>query len=309
MRVNSLLRQMVQATLSERKLQPVATVHLIEKINSELIKMIQQPDAWKEVLHRTYSIVGNDDPDVIEDLAQDELSNVGGSAVHTGRYVIVQVKLKPLSRNTKKLAKKIDTMVRNITKRYGWLVLAARHDTGWKDELIIQLERNYGDRLQAADIPTFLFHTTRVWDVEKILRKGLLPKKASHKSRKEEDYDELNDGEDRLEAGRQYPPRVYLTASKPLANELVMSFQPDAYGEAMMTGSTADMEPYILLRVDTRKLMRGAKFYVDNEFDNSRYQGLSYWTYTRIPAAAISVDRQDKQEYQEFLDYTSKDDF
>ncbi len=308
MRSNSLLRQLVQATLSERRMQPVQADKLIIRLNTELLQLFRQPEVWQEVLARTQSHVGNPDPKVIEDLAEMAVEEVGEAARKAESYVIVNVPLRFLVKDTQKIANKIDELVRDIGKRYGWLVISARYDSRRNQNLIIQLERNYGDRLQPADIPTFLFHTTPIWNVEKILRKGLLPKKPSHNSHDEDD-DWNDEKKDPIKTGRQYPPRVYLTSSKSLAGELSLSFQGDAYAEAMMTGSTSGIETYILLKIDARKLLPGTKLYVDNELDNSQYHGTSFWTYTRIPTRAISIDSQDEKDYQRFLAAIEEDDF
>jgi hypothetical protein len=139
-----------------------------------------------------------------------------------------------------------------------------------------------------------LYHVTRSRDVERILRQGLTPRQASHET--EEDKQNDRDSGEQLQQGRQYSPRVYVTPSLELADELSFSFQQD--GSDM---GEYDYEDYTFLRIDTSKLLPGTKFYEDSEFATSRYKGQSFWTYSRIPAVALSVDIESLAGYKKYL--------
>lgn len=297
MRSNSLLRQMVQATLSERRMQPIGADKLVTRLNSELRKLLQQPENWQNILNKMRSYTGNNDPKVIEDLAQTNVEDVAEAVRKTGAYVVVDIPLRFLAKDTQKIATKIDVLIRSISKQYGWSVLTAKHRKDWQGQISFVLEGNYSERV--TRVPKTLYHVTQIWNVKNILHKGLLPKKPSH-NRENRRWDD--EDEETIQQGRQYPPRVYLASNKALANELVMSFQdPDDMAIAMSGGGTGGFDPYVLLRIDGSKLLPGTKLYYDDEFANQKYEHEAFWTYTRIPTAAISIDPQDQEEYQRFL--------
>lgn len=304
MRVNSLLRQLVQATLSERRMQPIGAGHLVKRLGDEIEKLFREPVIWQYILDHNKTFIGNPDPEVWAELAENSMEYVHKDWKVGPKYVNGKIDLRLLGKHAKSVAVKIDALVRDIAKRYGWAVIAAKHSFDWNSELRYTLEGNYSK--QKPRVNQTLYHTTPSWNVARILKKGLLPKKPSHEKQKHE-WEEDEDEPD-LKQGRQYSPRVYLTSSKQLANELVMAFQNDAVADAMSSGS-GDFDPYTLLQIDVSKTLPGTKFYMDDEFEGSdNYRGMSFWTYSRIPTRAISIDPQDEAEYQTFLDETSKAD-
>ena len=301
--MSNFLRQLVRETLlAEKRMQPIEAEHLVKRLGSETEKLFRQPDIWQHILDHYKSFVGNPDPDVWTELAENSMDYVHKDWKIGPKYVNGEIDLQFLGKHAKSAAMKIDALVRDVAKRYGWSVISSNHTFDWRSVLRYSLERNYGD--QKKRVERILYHTTPSWNVEKILKKGLLPKKASHEKHEwEEDEDDVN-----LKQGRQYSPRVYLTSSKQLANQMVMAFQSEAVADAMTSGS-GDFDPYTLLQIDVSKTLPGTKFYQDDEFDNHEWaRGMSFWTYSRIPARAVSVDPQDQEEYQEFLDAINTDD-
>lgn len=304
---NVLLRKVIEKLLAERRVPATSSKHLVKRINSELVKFAKKPDMWATIQRRMKSHVGNPDPDVIDDLVNTVLEELGDSAFDSEKspYIGVKVLITFLAvdrEGEKRVAKQIISLIDKISKNYGWSVLTSSHKFDWNPTLRFTLEKNYGTRVD--DIPNVLYHTTPVENVEKILKKGLVPKQASHKS----DQHKFEDEEAEIEQGRQYKPRVYLTPSKQLASELSYSFQGDAYADAMM-GHGSYFDSYILLKIDTAQLLPGTKLFVDDEFrTNERFAGQSFWTYSRIPARAITIDSQDRKAWDEFLEDQASDE-
>jgi len=285
-----------EVLLSERRMQPIAAEHLVKRMGDEMEKLFRQPDIWQHILDHNKTFIGNPDPEVWTELAENSMEYVHKDWKVGPKYVNGRIDLRLFGKHAKSISVKIDTLVRDVAKRYGWSVISAKHRFDWNSELRYSLEGNYS-KLKPR-VNRILYHTTPSWNVEKILRRGLLPKKASHETQQHEW--EKDEDEPDLKQGRQYSPRVYLTSSKQLANSLVLSFQNAAMEDAMSTGS-GNFDPYTLLQIDVSKTLPGTKFYMDDEFEDNSYRGMSFWTYTRIPARAISIDPQDEVEYKTFF--------
>lgn len=292
------LRQLIRETLlAEKRMQPVGAEHLVKRLNLEIKKLLSEPDAKSEMKAKLRGSTGLRDDDKLERFVRDDISNASHIAQqHRGSgYVVIEFYisqfLSPGPIRTM-VEKRADDIIRKTSKNYGWSVLSANHRPPPARELRYNLERNYGDRVSETE--SHLYHVTRSHDVKKILRQGLIPRQASHAT--EEDKWKDSESGEKLKQGRQYSPRVYVTQSLELADELSFSFQDDG-----PDASASDYEDYTFLRIDTSKLLPGTKFYEDSEFATSRYKGKSFWTYSRIPAAAISVDVESAAGYKKFL--------
>lgn len=110
-----------------------------------------------------------------------------------------------------------------------------------------------------TDIPAFLYHFADPSDVDEILRRGLIPTEGK-----------ASDWHD-----HSYPPRVFLTLEPELEKP----------GKA-------------ILKIDTRKLRSGTKFYKDH-----RWTLDSVWTPTHIPPEAITFEEETPED-----DYDDWDD-
>ena len=293
MKKNKLLSDVISCVLQERHVPPSPKEKLINRLKAEIEKILRQPEAWGELLRRIESFYGIKDQSAKERAANDFLNDTLSGILDRKSFVIANVNIHP--HKDENILKKIDQMIRNIIPRYGWQLLMAtkRGDTS----AAYVIDKNYSERVPSSDIPSRLYHITRIEDVEKILRKGILPKQASH-NYAENDRKERGE-ESNIQTGRQYQPRVYVSLTTQLANSLVVSFQK----------SYDEFDPYIMLRIDTSKLMPGTKFYNDTEIFDERFKDQSMWTYTRIPADAVSVDPQDQEEYKEFLFFQNDDNF
>jgi hypothetical protein len=307
---NVLLRQIIKATLSERRLQPVAAEKLVKKLKSEITRIVNEPDIKKMWLRKISSHLGRNEPEILEKIYQGHVAQLDDAInISTAKkWISINTEFYTVDEDLMQvLAIRIEKMVRDAAGNYGWTILSTNHDLKKRFGLHFVLEPNFGDILQKTEVPNFLYHITSVFNVEKILKKGILPKKNSHVSKQDQFENNLWDDETEKEkfpfpTGRQYAPRVYLTNSKQLGYELALSFQPAEYVEAMVMGHNGGFEQHILLRIDTKKILPGTKFYIDYEIANERYPaGTAFWTYSRIPANAVSVDPDDAQEYAEFL--------
>jgi hypothetical protein len=292
------LRQLVRETLlAERRMQPVGGEHLVKRLNSEIKKLLSEPDIKNEMKAKLRGSTGLRDDDKLEKFVSDDISNASYIAqLHrSSGYVVIEFYISqflnsgPIRTMTEKRA---DDIIRKTSKNYGWSVLSANHRAPPARKLRYNLEKNYGNRI--SETGEVLYHVTRSHDVKKILRQGLIPHQASHET--EEDKQNDIDSGEQLQQGRQYSPRVYVTPSLELADELSFSFQDDG-----PDANASDYEDYTFLRIDTSKLLPGTKFYEDSEFATSRYKGQSFWTYSRIPAAALSVDIESLAGYKKYL--------
>ena len=278
-------------------MQPIGAEHLVKRLNLEIKKLLSEPDVKNEMKARLRGATGLRDDDKLERFTHDDISNASHIAqLHRDSgYVVIEFYISQFLNSgpiRTMVEKRADDIIRKTSKNYGWSVLSANHRAPPARELRYNLERNYGNRI--GEIEPVLYHVTRSKDVKKILRQGLTPRQASHET--EEDKQNDRDSGEQLQQGRQYSPRVYVTPSLELADELSWSFQQDGSGM-----DEYDYEDYTFLRIDTSKLLPGTKFYEDSEFASSRYQGKSFWTYSRIPATALSVDIESLAGYKKFL--------
>lgn len=143
----------------------------------------------------------------------------------------------------------------NYLKKNGWVLSRVENDA-------IYYEPSYSDRVE--QVPSTLYHITSSKNVKNILKKGLTPKEGVYNSK----LSTLNIEKNK----RAYPARIYLSTNIKLADILRKSFV-----------KLGDDNNFITLQVDTNNLLPGTKFYKDIE------QPGSIWTYSRIPASAVSI--------------------
>lgn len=121
-------------------------------------------------------------------------------------------------------------------------------------------------------VPPFIYHFSASHNKERILRKGILPRKGHYK----QDF--------------MYPPRVHalkvynLPEIQQLADAV---FTHGASSEDYYSGNV-DVFPIVVFRIDTAKLRKGTVFYRDPFVKD----GL--WTYTHIPSSALTIQYEDK---------------
>lgn len=145
-------------------------------------------------------------------------------------------------------------------ERRGWFIQAeviGKRESKWL------LAPNYTERAQV--LPPILWHVAPEDAVPKILRQGLLPSRATSGSKSELGH-----------LARKYPGRIYLFSERDMAVRFL---------DAMLDPMGGSAVPSIL-KIDTLKLGKGFKLYVDPEFGGA-HRGTAWWTYSPVPAHAI----------------------
>lgn len=155
----------------------------------------------------------------------------------------------------------VKTWLETQVSRRGWYIsstIAGRHT--WK----VLIEPNYGQRVQ---VPQWLYHATSGDNIVSILKKGIQPRATTRYVNQ--------------------PPRVYLATNLPRAKEIksLLFLNESMVGvdaESEWAGHIPWAEPYVILKISTKRLLKGTKFYKDSDFERG------VWTYSHIPAKALS---------------------
>jgi hypothetical protein len=163
--------------------------------------------------------------------------------------------------------------------RRGWFLKNKQGST-------LSFESRRGDRVE---VPRYLWHTTDVENLKSVERRGLLPGSRS----------ESGDPGD-FTLTRRYPDRVYLADSfasvEKIRNLLIeRDLQSSGGGIEGWYYGGGEANPYVIFQVDTGKLRRGTKFYKDPDYKEGVY------TYTPIPAAALTLTPESKSIYREWV--------
>jgi hypothetical protein len=298
----STLRQLVRETLlAERRMQPIGAEHLVKRLNVEFGKILNSPAVLKQMRNDAIASIGEKGDhtaiDEIVALKIKENSDPVGSHIDDAGYINVIIRVDRILADgpfMDSFEKNVAEMFKTTVGNYGWSIqsLSRSWHSRW---MMYVIERNYGD--QQLNMSKKIYHLARSQDVKKILKMGLIPKRPLQLGNHDEDSEHL-------EVGRQYAPRVYVTTSRKLGKELVSLFS-----EAGGYKGSDNMEHYTLLKIKGRKLLHGTKFYADAEFVYSdKWNDRSFWTYSRIPPEAISIDKKWLAEYQEFMSRDDDDD-
>ena len=153
--------------------------------------------------------------------------------------------------------KSIYTFLTNINfeaffKKRGLYVSSADKDK-WRLQLMVHA--NYDDPIK---VPKYVYHVATMNHIEDTLKNGL-----------------------KVRSGNKLThdlPRVYIALDKTGTKDIIDAFQNwDIYNSRNQTDR-------IIFRIDTTKLRKGTKFFSDEDF-----KPLGAWTYTNIPAKAISL--------------------
>jgi hypothetical protein len=176
--------------------------------------------------------------------------------------------------DTNKKIKFIEWLNNEAYKR-GWFISMDPSDKNESGEkslerglwINITFQPNYTLRYDLPRTP--MYHITPFSNVERILKRGLVPK-----AKKSEN--------------RTLPPKNYVFINKDSAEEIAENWKiswaiNDYYG---MPNSDRGAEDFIILEIDPNNLPKGIKFYKDPEFEN-KYGAI--WTYSTIPPGAIKI--------------------
>lgn len=123
------------------------------------------------------------------------------------------------------------------------------------------------------EIKRYLYHFSMIDNKERILRKGLIPKKGSY-------------GTDFM-----YPARVHLLTK--LDMDYIQQLAFTIFTHGTFSGpedeyySKKEIPPIVIFKIDTTKLRPNTKFYRDPLVKDGA------WTYTHIPPQALSVKYED----------------
>lgn len=136
----------------------------------------------------------------------------------------------------------IEKVLNDISKKYGYYL--SYSSTTSLNFNYFRFRKFYGEILEK--IPKKLYHFSHSENEKRILSKGLIPKKGEIKI-------------------FQYPPSVFLATDLKAVKNLLF---PDG-------------DPYTIFEIDTNKLKKGTKFFIDPDAPNS------IRTFTHIPPQAI----------------------
>ena len=298
----TILKEYINSLLEIRK-QPVDSAKLIAGLQREIDKLYASPKISDIIRQKINDRMGKDfdqekNYSKVEQSYRDRFFKVKFTE---GNYVMIAFDLWCLGisgtiRNDydededDPIIEVFENIVRAVVTRYGWSIHSVKQKSG---NLVIACERIYGDRVES--LPKLLYHVTPCENVKRILRRGLLPKGAVKKG-------------DADRTSRAYLPKIYLSKSEKLANELHLSFQQDEYAEAMSGGGSFG-DAYVTLIIDTLNLRPGTKFYYDAEFSGTKFQDDAIWTYTPVPNIAISVSPDELENYKKFLEYKDRNPY
>lgn len=161
--------------------------------------------------------------------------------------------------------------IREFAAKRGWILAGYRNSLSFSPQHFGFDFSLFPDRQDPMkEMPFYLYHVTDTKNVESIRREGLKPRQMMSKN-------------------RNYPGRVYLFSDTSLMRDMIQ-MSIDAHDAIARIGSsfykpltkTPDIS---IIKVNTNKLRRGTKFFIDPEFDGN--PGAVY-TYTHIPPEAIA---------------------
>ena len=284
--VNTIVREFIESTLSERKMQPRPTEEFGKKLDAAIEKFeldVCLPVYVKEFENAAGRQLKDDEKSQLTQLMTTQGFSIKGRVGENPQILLVlnwpDFMSEEAIRNLAAAARKFCT---EFASNRGWTINSTSKDSG-KKSTQITFEGNYSTRVPDSDLPAKLYHITKIANVDKILKGGLIPKKATEK--------QVRTDEDRL-----YPPRVYALTTKKMADELERVFTAKDREKSMSQGA-GYTRSYIKLEIDTKSLRKGTKWYLDVEFGPE--QG-AVWTYTEIPASAVSISPADVKEYEAF---------
>ena len=246
--------------LLEKRQQPSSLEQVINGVKKALISRLESQ--WEREKE-------NWNPSItMEDWVEMEMETklrIDDSEPHNTEFAIGATTF-GFSRQKSKEFEDIREFMSNVVEKYGWFVLQVRKDGLW---FYVDISPNYTERLKS--IPPYLYHVTPEYNLQKILKKGLIPT-----SRAQQD-------------NRFFPNRVYLFSNQEVAEKVAaswrMSYAMNRYYGVEPNSSRGENE-FVVLRIATSLADRGTKFYSDPEFLS---RGIAYWTYSRIPPQAIQV--------------------
>jgi len=235
------LAQLVEA----RKIQPLSKEFVEKKLSDLIPEFLFTPDNYKTV-ERKY-------PDLFD--------------YDTWRTDGIQYSQEGVFEHKNKVSANIGThsldpyFFKNLVaylepklKGWGWYILSLQMPKDDYDFMNLQVAPNYGTQLKT---PRYLYHITPKSNMERIKRKGFIPRPARQHGDAQR---------------RQYPDRVYFGTQYSTVEKL--------YKEFVIHG---EKESYVLFIVQGSRIPKNVKFYEDPEMP----MGSSAWTYTHIPATAI----------------------
>lgn len=176
-----------------------------------------------------------------------------------------------------------DVELNKIIKDLGYYVLSINEVQRPIEEYIFILGPIYGELL--LDIPKKLYHITSVNNIDRILKKGLIPYKGNR-----QDY--------------LYPPSVFLITKYNLPKILELWLEIQTHGvdiEDKYHGRFSYEYP-VVFEINSDKLRRGTKFYIDPSHPQT-----GVYTFTHIPADALKIKYQEKKYDEESGSYIDTD--
>jgi len=299
-----MLKTFIKEILFEIRKKPESVDLLYNRLKKEIENYLNSDKVSSRFIENEKNRMGNIDFEKIKHFAEMDKKYFFDIQKHE-HWIIIQLSLRYLNielenvnnfyeyedKSEDEVIAKIKNLVTTISPKYGWTLNTIK-DT--KQRIYIAIEPNYGKREKIKKQK--LYHLCKLENVESILRKGLIPKDPVSKSTNEK--------------GRKYPPRVYVTTTLKLANQLEDAFCSEDLADAMAFGDKI-YRSYIVLEIDPDKLLPGTKFYVDQEIVPPEFgsnEQEAYWTYSRIPADAIKVESSETDEWNAWVSGRDKDE-
>lgn len=272
----------------EKHVKPIPFSQVEKGLNTRLENLLlsdQVFDKVKDFIRADYS-ESEDLDDVAIQIINEWLESVFSSS---SDFIHVNISSLMIGRDaTTSVIRWLMLNLEQYASRRGWFVLMSpqiqdEQPNSSRRRWNFVLAPNYNERI--VEVPKEVYHVTSIYNVETILRRGLIPKSGQQKGDSH--------------AARNYAPRIYVTGNMREAEQLLIAFNEDDFHASYMSGKSSQLDQ-IVLTIDTTKLNKGTKFYVDAEMGNLE-DSHAMWTYSAISAKAISVAPEFQSAFDEFL--------
>lgn len=173
-------------------------------------------------------------------------------------------------------AKEILEIFKTLASKYGWFINNANiheDDERLPRMLKISFRPNYTERLE-KNISGPLYHMSLLVNKNSILKRGIITRGGGRSST------------------WQHPSRVYLFTKydESYIHQLAIAMGSIGFSAEDQYYGRIDKSPIVVFKVDQNKLAKGTKFYNDPDAKNA------VWTYSNIPAEALSIVYEDKDD-------------
>lgn len=278
----------------ERHVKPIPFLQIEKGLSTRLENLLLSDEILekiKDFMRADYS-ESDDLGDIAIDIIKEWLEGVFSSS---SDFIHINVTSSMLGRDaTVEVVRWLMSNLEQYVSRRGWFILMSPQI---QDEQFSSSRRrwnfvlapNYNERI--IEVPKEVYHVTSIHNVKTILRRGLIPKSGQQKGDSH--------------AARNYNPRIYVTGNMHEAHQLLTAFNEDDFHASYMTGRNVQLNQ-IVLSIDTTKLDKGTKFYVDAEMGNLE-DSQAMWTYSSIPARAISITPEFQSAFDEFVLSSNQD--